>query len=400
MVSRKYLFWSTPYRHTPKKSSLHLNSPIPQRFWLRAPAAAPGGKDPAGVEEAGGGFHRLGWLPAGGTSVEFGDAVIQMGLGRWIVAVGHAEMDGAVPHAPHLCAQLGSRDDRRGEAAFEARQPFGLTGDEGGDEVAHRDAGGAHAVGDRTRKAGLLRVGPVDVLLVPVAHQAIDERPVQAVHLLVEVIGRAVGDLHWILGRPLAAEPAVVDAAVIGVDCAEMGAVGAVGLADLLRQGAAPLAAIPDGLLGDVGLDMVAHLEGRVEAHVDAVMQRSGVVVAVVESARHLLVDGERDAEDGKHLQIGVGCILLVDVLEVDLAIPPGSATECADLQIAEVIVADERPEQAYTVAGAPVRRAGAVGAPVLQGRLAEARRPSARRPYSDTFTTPSSASLPICSGV
>ena len=108
---------------------------------------------------------------------------------------------------------------------------------------------------------------------------------------------------------------------------------------------AAPLATIPDGLLRHVGLDMVAHLERRVEMNVDAVMQRPGIVEAVIERGGHLLVDRKRHGEDRQHLKLGIFRVPLVDVVQVDLAIPARTASKRTDLQILEGVVAHERSE-------------------------------------------------------
>ena len=212
-----------------------------------------------------------------------------------------------------------------------------------GDDVAHGHAGAADAVGDRALKAGLLGVGPVDVLLMPVAHQAIHERPIVAVGFLVGEIGLAIGVLHGVPRRLLAAPTAVIDAAVVGVDRAQMGAVGGVRLADLLGQRAATLAAVPDGLLGHERLDVVVHLERRMEVHVDAVVQRAGIIEAVVEGGGHLLVDGQRHGEDGQNLQVRVLGVALVDVLQVHAAVPAGAATKRANLKVLEGVIAHER---------------------------------------------------------
>lgn len=106
-----------------------------------------------------------------------------------------------------------------------------------------------------------------------------------------------------------------------------------------------PLATIPDGLLRHVGLDIVAHLERRVEMNVNAVMQRSGIVEAVIERGGHLLVDRKRHGEDRQHLKLGLFRVPLVDVVQVDLAIPARTASKRTDFQILEGVVAHERSE-------------------------------------------------------
>ena len=211
--------------------------------------------------------------------------------------------------------------------------------------MAHSHAGAAHAMGDRTLETGLLGVRPVDMLLMPVTHQTIDERPVVAVGLLECAVGFAVGVFHGILGRSLAAPAAVVDAAVVGVDRAQMGAVGGVGLADLLGEGAATLSAIPDSLLGHEGFDAVIHFERRMETHVDSVMQGTGVIEAVIEGGGHLLVNGQGHGEDGQNLEIRVLGVAFVDILQVNTAIPACAAPKRADLEVFERVIAHERTE-------------------------------------------------------
>ena len=265
----------------------------------------------------------------------------RLGVGR--VGVDHAELRLALGGLPHDGAQAHARQHRGGEAALEARHRLGVAREQQGDDMAHGHAGAADAVRDRALKAGLLGVGPVDVLLMPVAHQAIHQRPVVAVGFLVREIGLAVGVLHGVPRRLLAAPAAVVDAAVVGVDRAQMGAVGGIRLADLLGQRAATLAAVPDCLLSHKRLDVVVHLERRMEMHVDAVVQRAGVVEAVVEGGGHLLVDGQRHGEDGQNLQIRVLGVAFVDVLQVHAAVPAGAATKRANLKVLEGVVAHER---------------------------------------------------------
>ena len=232
--------------------------------------------------------------------------MVQERLGLGGVSVDHAEPRLALARLPHDGAQADAREDRGGKAALEAGHRLGMAREQKRDRMAHRNAGAANAVRDRALEAGLLGVGPVDVLLMPVAHQAVNERPVQAVGFLVDEIGLAVGVFDRVLRRTLAAPAAVVDAAVVRVDRAQMGAVGRVGLAHLLGKRAAPLAAIPYGLLRHIGLDMVAHLERRVEMNVDAVMQRSGIVEAVIERGGHLLVDCKWHGENRQHLKPGL----------------------------------------------------------------------------------------------
>ena len=211
--------------------------------------------------------------------------------------------------------------------------------------MTHRHARAAHAVGDRALKAGLFGVGPVDVLLMPVAHHAVHERPVVAVGFLVSEVGFAIGVIDSVLRRKLAAPTAVIDAAVVGINRAQVRAVGGIRLAHLLRERAATLAAVPNGLLGHIGLNVVRHLERRMEMHVDAVMQRTGIVEAVVERRRHFLVHGQRHGEDRENLQIGIFRVVLVDVFQVNATVPASTASERANLQIFEGVVTHEGPE-------------------------------------------------------
>ena len=74
-------------------------------------------------------------------------------------------------------------------------------------------------------------------------------------------------------------------------------------------------------------------------------MQRSGVIEAVIEGGGHLLVHGQRHAENRQHLQIGVFRIVLVDVFEIDPAIPRAAAAERTDLEVFEGVVSNERTE-------------------------------------------------------
>ena len=79
------------------------------------------------------------------------------------------------------------------------------------------------------------------------------------------------------------------------------------------------------------------------EVHVDTVVQRAGVVEAVVEGGCHLLVDGQRHGEDGQNLQVRVLGVALVDVLKVHAAVPAGAATKRANLKVLEGVVTHER---------------------------------------------------------
>ena len=211
--------------------------------------------------------------------------------------------------------------------------------------MTHRHARAAHAVGDRALKASLLGVGPVDVLLMPVAHHAVHERPVVAVGFLVSEIGFTIGIVNSVLRGKLATPTTVIDAAVIGIDRAQMRAVGGIRLAHLLRERAATLAAVPNGLLGHIGLNVVRHLERCMETHVNAVMQRTGIVEAVVERRRHFLVHGQRHGEDRENLQVGVFRIVLVDVFQINATVPASTASERANLQIFKGVVTHEGPE-------------------------------------------------------
>ena len=211
--------------------------------------------------------------------------------------------------------------------------------------MAHRYAGAAHAVSDRALKAGLLGVGPVDVLLMPVAHHAVYERPVVAVGFLVSEVGFAIGVIDGVFRGKLATPTTVIDAAVIGINRAQVRAVGGIRLAHLLRKRAATLAAVPNGLLGHIGLNVVRHLERSMEMHVDAVMQRTGIIEAVVERRRHFLVHGQRHGENRENLQVGVFRVVFVDVFQVNAPVPASTASECANLQIFEGVVTYEGPE-------------------------------------------------------
>ena len=161
----------------------------------------------------------------------------------------------------------------------------------------------------------------------------------------IDIIAIAVFSILSVFRGLFAAKPAVIDAAVVRLDRAQMRTVGAVGFAHLFGKRPAALATIPDCLLSDEGLNMVVHLERSVEIHVDTVVQRSGVVKAVVERGGHFLVDRQRHAENRQHLQIGVFRIVLVDVFEVDLAIPCAAAAQRADLKVFEGVVSHERTE-------------------------------------------------------
>ena len=83
--------------------------------------------------------------------------------------------------------------------------------------MAHCHASAAYTMSDGAFKASLLGVGPVDMLLMPVAHQTIHERPIQAIGFLVNEIGLTVGILDNILRGLLAAPAAIIDAAVVGI---------------------------------------------------------------------------------------------------------------------------------------------------------------------------------------
>ena len=81
------------------------------------------------------------------------------------------------------------------------------------------------------------------------------------------------------------------------------------------------------------------------EMHVDAVMQRAGIVEAVVERRRHFLVHGQRHGEDRENLQVGIFRVVLVDVFQVNATVPASTASERANLQIFEGVVTHEGPE-------------------------------------------------------
>ena len=125
-----------------------------------------------------------------------------------------------------------------------------------------------------------------------------------------------------------------------------MRTVSRIGLPHLLGERPASFPSIPDGLLGHIGLHMIVHLEGRMKARVDAVVQRPLVVEAVIEGRRHLLVHRQRHTEDGQNLQLRVLGIALVHVFQVGLAVPAGAAAERANLQVFECVVPDERTKR------------------------------------------------------
>ena len=140
--------------------------------------------------------------------------------------------------------------------------------------MAHSEPTQAHSVNDRTRKACLFGVGPIDVLLMPIAHQPIDERHVEGDRLGHFGIWQAIGDLHHIVRRLRTAPAAIVDADVPGLDRAKMSAVVAVAPACLQRKASATLAAVVECVLRDEGLDTIGHLEGGMELDLESVVQR------------------------------------------------------------------------------------------------------------------------------
>ena len=76
-----------------------------------------------------------------------------------------------------------------------------MTREQQGDYMAHCHASTAYTMSDRALKTSLLGVGPVDVLLMPVSHQTIHERPIQAIGFLVNEVWLTVGILDNILRR-------------------------------------------------------------------------------------------------------------------------------------------------------------------------------------------------------
>ena len=79
--------------------------------------------------------------------------------------------------------------------------------------------------------------------------------------------------------------------------------------------------------------------------HIDAVMQRTGIIEAVVERRRHFLVHGQRYGEDRENLQVGVFRVVFVDIFQVNATVPASTASERTNLQIFEGVVTHEGPE-------------------------------------------------------
>ena len=211
--------------------------------------------------------------------------------------------------------------------------------------MAHCHASTAYTMSDRALKTSLLGVGPVDVLLMPVSHQTIHERPIQTIGFLVNEVGLTVGILDNILRRLLATPAAIIDTAVVRIHRAQMRTVGRVGLAYLLGKRSASLTTIPNGFLGYIGLNVVGHLERRMKMNVNAVMQRSGIIETVIERGGHFLVNRKRHCEDGQNLKLRVFRIAFVNIVQIDAAVPASTAPQRANLQILEGVVAHKRSE-------------------------------------------------------
>ena len=114
----------------------------------------------------------------------------------------------------------------------------------------------------------------------------------------------------------------------------------------MLGEQATALTAVVEALEANLGLEMVGHLgDGLVEANVEAPVQRSGVVVAVVDRAGDLGVDDQHGAEHGQHLELGVALVALIQVFEAVLAVDTRATTEGEELQVAEGVVTDEGTE-------------------------------------------------------
>ena len=101
-----------------------------------------------------------------------------------------------------------------------------MTREQQGDYMAHCHASTAYTMSDRALKTSLLGVGPVDVLLMPVSHQTIHERPIQTIGFLVNEVWLTVGILDNILRRLLATPAAIIDTAVVRIHRAQMRTVG------------------------------------------------------------------------------------------------------------------------------------------------------------------------------
>ena len=143
-------------------------------------------------------------------SLPLHDAAVQERLGIGCVGINHTELCLALGGLPNLSAQTNARKNRRSETALEASHCLGMTREQQGDCMAHCHTSAAYTMSDGTLKASLLGVGPVDVLLMPVAHQTIHERPIQAIGFLVNEVGLTVGILDNILWRLLAAPTAII----------------------------------------------------------------------------------------------------------------------------------------------------------------------------------------------